>query len=52
MEARRQKKHRNRRLLMAGLGIAVGLLCRALPIHYQWPCGVAAKALAVFLGSP
>ena len=51
-EPRQSKSLRKRRLVMMALGIGAGLLCRVLPIHYQGPCGIAAKLLYYLVGGP
>ncbi len=48
----RRKDHRTRRIVMILIGVGVGALCRLMPPEYQGPCGIAAKLLSVFLGSP
>lgn len=46
----KRRSSRNRRLLMIGLGIGLGVVCRFVPPHYQAPCSAVTKVLVVFMG--
>ena len=35
---------------MLVVGIGLGVACRLVPAHYQGPCSIVVRALALFLG--
>lgn len=41
---------RRRRVAMALAGIGLGLVCRVVPVEYQWPCAAVTKLLAALMG--
>lgn len=34
------------------VGVGLGVACRILPEHYQGPCSVVVRVLALFVGVP
>lgn len=49
-KAERRKASIKRRLVMIGVGVGLGIVCRLVPHEYQAPCAWVTKALAAFMG--
>jgi hypothetical protein len=46
----KRRSSRKRRLLMIGVGVGLGIICRLVPPEYQGPCGVVTKIVVVIMG--